>query len=78
MRGTEFRSIRKHLGLSLDEFALELGYSGTADGNRHTIKRLETGKRSISPQTARLAWMLKQFGPQQWPENIDETESEPV
>lgn len=71
MTGSELRSIRKHLGLSLDKFALELGYNGSQDGNRNTIKRFETGRRPISPPVARLAWMLKQHGLPEWPEAID-------
>ena len=71
MNGHEFRSIRKALGLSLDQFALELGYNGNQQGNRNTIKRFETGERPISPPVARLAWLLKKTGLPSWPENID-------
>ena len=69
MSGTELKAIRRHLGLSLDEFAVELGYDGSPKNNRTTMRRFETGERPISPPVARLAYMFLIFGlPGEWPE----------
>lgn len=70
MSGAEFRQIRKALGLSLDQFALELGYEGSQNGNRNTIKRFESGDRPISLPVAKLAWLLQKTGPQNWPQHL--------
>jgi len=80
MSGSEFRKIRKRLGLSMDVFALELGYEGSHKGNITTIKRFEKGNRPISLPVAKLAWMMSEHGVPTWPFHLEasplqETES---
>lgn len=76
MTGAEFRKIRKHLGLSLDGFAIELGYEGTPNGNRNTIKRFETGKRPVPLPVAKLAFLLETRGLPKWPEHLEANPAE--
>lgn len=71
MSGSEFRTIRKRLGLSMDVFAIELGYEGSRKGNITTIKRFESGERPISLPVAKLAWMLGCHGVPQWPPDLE-------
>lgn len=71
LSGKEFRIIREKLGLSLDDFAIELGYEGSEDGNRNTIKRFETGKRPISMSVGKLAYMFLLHGIPEWPQNLE-------
>lgn len=71
MSKTEFREIRKRLGLSSDEFAIELGYEGTRNGNRKTIERFERGMRAIPLPVAKLAFMLDTRGIPEWPEYLE-------
>ncbi len=76
MSGTELKAIRRQLGLSLDEFAVELGYDGSPKNNRTTMRRFENGERPISPPVGRLAYMFSVFGlPDSWPQHL---EAEPV
>lgn len=58
----EFRRIRQHLDLTMDSFAIELGYEGNLSSNRTTMKRFETGERPIPLAVAKLAWLLAQHG----------------
>lgn len=74
MEGSELRRIRKHLNLSPDAFAIELGYDGNPDGNRATIRRFEGGKRDIPPPVARLAHMLFLHGLPEWPHSSQKSE----
>lgn len=53
MTPAQFKAIRKHNDLKQSELAVLLGF---ADANQ--IHRMETGRRSISPQTARLMRVL--------------------
>lgn len=71
MSGDEFRKIRKRLGMSMDVFALELGYEGSHKGNINTIKRFESGQRPISMPVAKLAWLLAQTGIPKWPQHLE-------
>jgi transcriptional regulator with XRE-family HTH domain len=71
MSGRELRKIRERLGLTLDDFAIELGYEGSQNGNRTTIKRFENGERPISLPVAKLAFMLAQFGIPKWPQHLE-------
>lgn len=71
MNPGEFRQIRKDLKLSMDVFAIELGYEGTRKGNATTIKRFESGKRPISLAVAKLAWMLSVYGVPRWPDHLE-------
>lgn len=71
MSGKEFQRIRTDLGLSRDVFAMELGYEGSVNGNRNTIKRFETSERPVPLPVAKLAWMLSAHGlPEVWPEGL--------
>ena len=56
--GREFRRIREHLRLSMDEFAIELGYEGNRNTNRNTIKRFETTGEIALVSLLKLAFAL--------------------
>lgn len=62
MDGNEFRAIRERLGLSKNQFAQELGYTGSSHNNTTLIDRYETGRgRQIPLYIARLAWLLERI-----------------
>lgn len=69
--GQEFYRIRKHLNLTRDSFAIELGYEGNRKGNLKTIKRFETGERAVPLPVAKLAWLLMQNGLPDWPSGLE-------
>jgi hypothetical protein len=72
MDGKAFRKIRQQLDLSMDSFAIELGYEGNLNSNRTTMKRFETGERPIPLPVAKLAWLLGQHGiPSAWPAGLE-------
>ena len=72
MLGSDLKRLRKALGLSVDAFAIELGYEGSKKNNCTTIRRFEAGKRGIPLTLAKLAWMIDQHGlPEQWPEHLE-------
>jgi transcriptional regulator with XRE-family HTH domain len=71
MPGAEFKRVRQALNLSQDEFAIELGYEGTQQGNRTTIKRFETGERPLSLPVAKLVYMMSLYGVPEWPEYLE-------
>lgn len=72
MDGREFRRIRVALDLTMDSFAIELGYEGNMNSNRNTIKRFETRERPIPLPVAKLAWLLFQHGvPEIWPAGLE-------
>jgi DNA-binding transcriptional regulator YiaG len=50
--------IRDALGLGRREFALLLGYTGSAEQNWIQMKRMETGAKPITETTARLALLI--------------------
>jgi DNA-binding transcriptional regulator YiaG len=56
MTPAKLRAARKRLGLSRDEFALRLGFTG--DDRRRTVSRWESGERKPSPQTITLIQQL--------------------
>ncbi|MBZ5673679.1 MAG: helix-turn-helix domain-containing protein [Acidobacteriia bacterium] len=56
MNPAQVRSARKHLGLSPEEFAQRLGFTGPYA--RITVWRWETGKRKPSAQTVALMKLL--------------------
>lgn len=58
MLGSEFRQIRKNLGLSEARFAELLGYTGKPVNNRTRIQEMERGKKPIPLYIARLAWLI--------------------
>lgn len=55
------RAIRRRLGLGKNQFAKELGYTGTSRNNVTQIKRYEGDRRLIPLYIARLAWLLDQL-----------------
>lgn len=56
------RTARETLGLSQADFALALGYRNhDRQGLRQQVYEMETGRKAITPQTARLAEMLRRF-----------------
>jgi transcriptional regulator with XRE-family HTH domain len=61
MSGTALRDIRHSFGLGKLRFGLLLGFSGTDDNIKNTVRRYEVGSRSISPTIERLALMLAWF-----------------
>jgi DNA-binding transcriptional regulator YiaG len=56
MTPSQVRRLRKRLGLSPEDFAAALGFSG--DHVRITVWRWETGKRKPSAQTVALMKLL--------------------
>lgn len=70
--GKEFRRIREHLGLSRDQYAIEIGYEGSSNSNRQLIRRMEKGDRTVSLPVAKLVWLLGQHGvPESWPSGLE-------
>jgi len=61
MKGAELKRIRERLELSEDEFALELGYRGTARNNNTLINRYENDRKQIPLTVASLAWLIDQY-----------------
>ena len=77
MPKAEFKRIRQKLGLSLDEFAIELGYEGNRKGNIKTMRRFEGGQRGIPLTLAKLVHMFSIFGlPDSWPPELEAKLSE--
>lgn len=67
MTGEEFRSIRKKLGLTLNQWGHALGYQGNRNTVQVAVRRYEDGTRDIPPWIARLATMLGRHGvPRGW------------
>jgi transcriptional regulator with XRE-family HTH domain len=63
MTGLDLRTARETLGLTQADFALALGYRNhDRQGLRQQVNDMEHGRKSITPQTARLAEMLRRFG----------------
>ena len=63
MTGLDLRTARESLGLSQADFAIALGYRNhDRQGLRQQINDMEAGRKVITPQTARLAEMLRRFG----------------
>lgn len=63
MTGPDLRTARETLGLSQADFAIALGYRNhDRQGLRQQVYDMEAGRKSITPQTARLAEMLRRFG----------------
>ena len=60
--GPRLRRIRKKIGLTVAAFAIALGYQGTRESREVIINRLERGKRTITPQVARVALLLERAG----------------
>ena len=61
MKGSEFRQIREDLGLTPNEFAIELGYRGNELNNDRLIDRYENGTRQIPLTVASLAWLIREW-----------------
>ena len=62
MTGAELKAIRMRLGLTRVAFARSLGYEGSDDNNHTLIKRIEQGKRDVTPLKALRAIELDQAG----------------
>ena len=72
MSPAEFKAIRKRLKLSLDLFAIELGYEGNRNSNIKTMRRFEKGERGIPLTLGKLAWLLGERGlPDSWPSYLE-------
>jgi transcriptional regulator with XRE-family HTH domain len=61
MDGVEFKTIREQLGLTKNQFATMIGYTGTSSNNTITISRYESGKRQVPLYIARFVWLLGQL-----------------
>lgn len=61
MKGHELRRIREELGLSPNQFALELGYRGNPRNNDALIDRYENGSKQIPLTVASLAWLILEW-----------------
>lgn len=67
MTGDELRAIRRELGLTLNEFGIALGYTGSRNTISVQMRRYEAGTRDIPPWIARLAWYMGKHGiPPHW------------
>ena len=63
MTGAEFRAIRQKLGLTLNEWALALGYGrGNRNTRQVTVRKYEAGEREIPPWIERLTLMYQRHG----------------
>jgi transcriptional regulator with XRE-family HTH domain len=63
MTAADLRTARETLGLTQADFALALGYRNhDRQGLRQQVNDMEAGRKSITPQTARLAEMFRRFG----------------
>jgi len=71
LAGRELKRIRQHLNLTIDAFAIELGYEGNRKGNLKTIKRFETGERAVPLPVGKLAWLLARHGLPEWPPGLE-------
>ena len=72
MSKDEFKRIRQKFKLSLDLFAIELGYEGNRQGNIKTMRRFESGQRGIPLTLAKLVWMISIHGlPDSWPPELE-------
>jgi len=58
MTAEEFKAIRKARGETEIEFGRKLGYGGSDDNLARLIRRIETGKKEITPQKALKAIQL--------------------
>jgi transcriptional regulator with XRE-family HTH domain len=66
MTPTELREARQQLGLTLEQMATLLGYSG--DQRRQMMHKLETGLRELRPAQERLVQAyLSGHRPKDWP-----------
>jgi transcriptional regulator with XRE-family HTH domain len=60
---SDLRTARETLGMSQADFAIALGYRNhDRQGLRQQVNDMEAGRKAITPQTARLAEMLRRFG----------------
>lgn len=68
MTKTELRAARESCGLSLADWAYALGYRHTnRDAARQQAYEMESGRKTITPQVARLAEMFRRHGvPKDW------------
>lgn len=68
MTGAELKAIREALGLSLADWAYALGYRhASRDAARQQAYEMESGRKAITPQVARLAEMFRRYGvPPEW------------
>lgn len=60
MTPTEFRAIRKALGLTLEQWGDALGYSGPH--RRQQVNDMEGNRKTITPMCARLAEEYRKHG----------------
>jgi transcriptional regulator with XRE-family HTH domain len=63
MTPAALRSAREQIGLSQADFAIALGYRNhDRQGLRQQVNDMEAGRKTITPQVARLAEMLRRHG----------------
>jgi hypothetical protein len=62
MTGPEFYAIRQRLDMTADAFGRALGYAGNRNSLQARISDMEAGRRTITPQVARLALMYGRHG----------------
>jgi transcriptional regulator with XRE-family HTH domain len=67
MNGSELRSIRRSLGLTVRELGYAIGYRGNQNTVSVAIRLYEGDKRPIPPWIGRLAAMFGRYGvPPEW------------
>lgn len=72
MKGWQFKEIRLRLGLSRDQMAIYLGYTGSHKTHYSTMQKFEDGLKIIPPYIARLMFLIDHLqcgrsGLPQWP-----------
>lgn len=68
MTPSEIKAVRESCGLSLADWAYALGYRHTSrEAARQQAYEMESGRKAITPQVARLAEMFRRYGvPKEW------------
>jgi transcriptional regulator with XRE-family HTH domain len=67
LTGAELRKIRIKFGMTISEFASELGYDGKSNTVTVRFREFERGRRAIPLTLAKLAWLLDHNGLPEWP-----------
>lgn len=63
MTPADLRAARLHLGLTQAEFGAILGYRNhDRQGLRQQVNDMEGGRKNVTPQVARLVYMLRRHG----------------
>jgi transcriptional regulator with XRE-family HTH domain len=64
MNGLEMKAIRERLGMTREQFARAIGYTGTDRNNVTRVRKYEHGAVQIPLYIARLVWLTGQIAAQ--------------